>query len=140
MVTGVDLALDDLIHVGTPGLKVLGLRLAQLAAGRASRGPRIVSARVEGQDRRRIRVSFRDVNDRLVSRGRPTGFSLQVPADAKDSQHFNTVLEGDSVVLLVQNEVPGGTVLWYGRGLDPYANLVDGKNMALPVTGPVAVE
>jgi sialate O-acetylesterase len=140
MVAGIDLALDDLIHVGTPGLKVLGLRLAQLATGRTLRGPRIVSARIEGPDRRRIRVTFRDVNGRLVSPGRPTGFSLQIPADAKDPQHFNTLLEGDSVVLLVQSDVPGGTTLWYGRGLDPYANLTDEKNMALPVTGPVPIE
>jgi sialate O-acetylesterase len=140
MVAGIDLALDDLIHVGTPGLKVLGLRLAQLATGRALRGPRIVSARVEGADRRRIRVSFRDVNGRLISHGRPAGFSLQVPPDARDPQHFNTLLEGDSVLLLVQNEVPGGAMLWYGRGLDPYANIVDEKNMALPVTGPLPIE
>lgn len=139
MVAGIDLALDDLIHVGAPGLKILGIRLAQLVSGRAQRGPRIVSARFDGADRRRVRVECSDVNGKLASRGRPAGFSLQVPEGAKDPQHFNTVIEGNTVLLLLQNEAPAGTVLWYGQGLDPYANIVDEKNMALPVTGPVPI-
>jgi len=139
MVAGVDLGLDDGIHIGTPGLKVLGLRLANLAAGKAQRGPRIAAVRFEDSVRLRIRVEFSDVNGRLVSRGRPAGFSLQVPEGARQILHFNTILDGNSILLLLNGEAPQGTMLWYGRGLDPYANIMDEKNMALPVSGPIAI-
>jgi hypothetical protein len=33
--------------------------------------------------------------------------------------------------------VPEGANLWYGHGLDPYCNLTDGLDMAVPVFGPV---
>lgn len=140
MVSGIDLALDDGIHIGTQGQKVLGLRLAKIAAGKALRGPRVASARFEGSGRRRIRIEFRDVNGRLVSRGRLAGFSVQVPEGGKDPGLFNTIVDGNTVLLLLGGEAPQGTTLWYGRGLDPYCNIVDEKNMALPVTGPVAIE
>ncbi len=140
MVSGIDLALDDGIHIGTQGLKVLGLRLANIASGKTLRGPRMVSARFDGPGRRRIRVEFRDANGKLVSRGRPSGFSLQVPEGARDPGIFNTALDGSTVVLLLNAEAPPGTTLWYGRGFDPYCNIVDEKNMALPVTGPLPIQ
>jgi sialate O-acetylesterase len=140
MVSGIDLALDDTIHIGTEGLKVLGLRLANLASGRTRGGPRIASARFEDSGRRRVRIEFRDVNGRLVARGRPSGFSIQVPEGAKDPLHFDTILDGPAVVLLLQNEAPAGALLWYGRGFDPYANIADERNMALPVSGPLPIQ
>ena len=75
-----------------------------------------------------------------MSRGRPAGFSLQVPEGGKDPAFFNTILDGSTALLLLNAEAPAGAQLWYGRGLDPYANIVDERNMALPVTGPVAIQ
>jgi len=139
MVSGIDLDLDDGIHIGTQGLKVLGLRLANLASGRTQRGPRIASVRFEDPARRRLRIEFRDANGRLAARGRPSGFSLQVPEGAKDPGHFDTVLDGSTVLLMLNAEAPAGTALWYGRGFDPYCNIVDERNMALPVSGPIPI-
>jgi len=139
LVAAIDLALDDQIHIGTSGLRALGARLALLASGRGPRGPRIASARFDDPSRRRIRVSVSDANGTLTSSGRPAGFSLHAPSGANPLV-FKTLLEGASVLLFTQSEIPAGTTLWYGRGLDPYANIVDEKNVALPVTGPLAIE
>ena len=32
-----------------------------------------------------------------------------------------------------------GTVLWYGWGMDPYCNITDAEDMAVPAFGPVAL-
>ena len=46
----------------------------------------------------------------------------------------------DTVVLKLTGPVPEGASLWYGYGLDPYCNLTDGLDMAVPVFGPVALD
>src|SRR5690606_38514396 len=70
MVPAIDLPLDDLIHVGTNGLKRLGARLAKIADrelfGNTSieRGPRLESV-VSSPTDNTIRVRFANVNGRL---------------------------------------------------------------------------
>ena len=44
----------------------------------------------------------------------------------------------DTVVLKLSGAVPANASLWYGYGMDPYCNLVDGSDMAVPVFGPIA--
>ena len=46
----------------------------------------------------------------------------------------------DTVVLKLTGAVPEKASLWYGYGLDPYCNLVDGLDMAVPVFGPIALD
>jgi sialate O-acetylesterase len=46
----------------------------------------------------------------------------------------------DTVVLQLTGAVPAKSFLWYGHGLDPYANLVDAHDMAVPVFGPIALD
>ena len=46
----------------------------------------------------------------------------------------------DTVVLKLSGPVPEKASLWYGYGLDPYCNLVDGSDMAVPVFGPIALD
>jgi sialate O-acetylesterase len=46
----------------------------------------------------------------------------------------------DTVVLRLTGAVPAKSFLWYGHGLDPYANLVDSRDMAVPVFGPIALD
>jgi sialate O-acetylesterase len=47
----------------------------------------------------------------------------------------------DTVVLkLVGKAIPEGLNLWYGYGLDPYCNLADGLDMAVPVFGPIRLD
>jgi type 1 glutamine amidotransferase len=46
----------------------------------------------------------------------------------------------DTVVLKLAGAIPPRAFLWYGCGLDPYCNLVDGLDMAVPVFGPIALD
>jgi sialate O-acetylesterase len=148
MVSSIDLALDDLIHIGTPGLMVLGQRMAKLAAtdlfgGGVLRGPRFDSVKyVETPYGKTLRLRFSQVNGGLQSTGRLHGFSIssgeegpERPAIYKQEIALD---EPDTVVLWVW-ELPENPYLWYGRGLDPYCNLTDGENMSAPVFGPVPI-
>jgi type 1 glutamine amidotransferase len=46
----------------------------------------------------------------------------------------------DTVVLKLAGAVPEKASLWYGYGMDPHCNLVDGLDMAVPVFGPIALD
>jgi type 1 glutamine amidotransferase len=46
----------------------------------------------------------------------------------------------DTVVLELSGPVPAGASLWYGYGMDPYCDLTDGSDMAVPVFGPIALD
>ena len=49
-------------------------------------------------------------------------------------------LEGDSALLhLTVDTLPRGTELWYGWGLDPYCNVTDAQDAAVPAFGPITV-
>ncbi len=45
----------------------------------------------------------------------------------------------DTVVLKLTGAIPANANLWYGHGLNPYCNLVDGFDMAVPAFGPIAL-
>jgi hypothetical protein len=46
----------------------------------------------------------------------------------------------DTVVLKLTGPVPEGASLWYGHGYDPYCNLTDPLDMAVPVFGPIPLD
>jgi sialate O-acetylesterase len=46
----------------------------------------------------------------------------------------------DTVILKLSGPIPEKAALWYGNGLDPYCNLTDGLDMAVPVFGPMTLE
>ena len=46
----------------------------------------------------------------------------------------------DTVVLKLSGPLPEKASLWYGYGMDPYCNLADGSDMAVPVFGPIALD
>lgn len=147
-VSVIDLPLDDLIHVGTPGLKRLGARLAKIvrrelfAEKSLKVGPRLDGVKVS-EDGREIHVRFSQVNGRLAPTTSVTGFSLQ---DAKGKALpliYNAsvqALHPSVVVLKLQRKAPAGAKLWYGAGLDPICNLVDAEDMAALAFGPVTFE
>ena len=149
MVSGIDLALDDGIHVGTPGLKVLGQRLANLAehdlfGGKVARGPRLekiepVKGTPYGQQ---LRVKFASLNGGLKAAGRVSGFGISAGPDAANAPCIfkqEVAPDDPSTIVLWVEGVPDNAQLWYGHGLDPYCNVVDDANMAAPVFGPVAI-
>ncbi len=146
MVASIDLGLDDPIHIGTPGLKVLGYRAANLAerdlfGGDTLGGPRFEEVtREETRFGMTYRVRFSGVNGALQAAGRPSGFSVSA---GPEGGNFPAVykVEFDAgapdTAILWTGKLPEDPHLWYGRGLDPYCNITDGANMAVPVFGPV---
>jgi sialate O-acetylesterase len=135
MVSAIDLELDDSIHVGTHGLKRLGRRLADVADGLLA--PELVGATFEAE-RSRIRVTYRYVRGGLHSSGRPSGFSLRDSNGIELPFVYKVILhENTAVLYLLDDPLPPGTVLWYGWGLNPYCNVTDAADAALPAFGPL---
>jgi hypothetical protein len=161
VVSVVDLELDDLIHVGTAGLKRAGRRLALVALherfGRPWGTTPTLDAVAKGPGNTLV-VKFKGVNpevpggkgdDAAAQDGyglRPprhiAGFSLRKGDGAVVPLIYDAVAgrSRDTVVLKLVGPVPEGASLWYGWGVDPYCNLTDGLDMAVPVFGPVPLD
>jgi sialate O-acetylesterase len=203
VVSVIDLELDDLIHVGTQGLKRTGQRLARIAQrelfgqvgaatptlDRISRGPgNTLSLKFKGVNMRPGTTSMTAMGRGGLGGVQPTGFGAsmsqgpggggggmvgtmpvspglaqsageQMGVGLKPERHiagfsirkedgtqipliFETAVgkAHDTVVLKLAGPVPEKSFLWYGHGLDPYCNLVDGADMAVPVFGPIALD
>jgi sialate O-acetylesterase len=139
MVTCVDCELDDGIHVSTTDFPLLAKRLANLATGQTRKGPRPVSAKLEGSI---IRVEFAEVNGRLTHNGRLAGFSIHDSVGVALPLIFRQRVSAGNpsvVELLIGGKLPGDAVLRYGAGRDPYVNLRDEAGMAAPVFGPMPI-
>ena len=72
------------------------------------------------------------------------GFSLRKKDGAEAPLIFDAVVgkARDTVVLKLNGPLPDKekTFLWYGYGFDPYCNLVDALDMAVPVFGPIPLD
>ena len=135
VVTAIDLGLDDLIHIDTAGLKLIGKRLSEVAAGRPAPDFGSVSFKSQG---RTLRVSFTNIQGSLRAAGRPSGFTLREPDGQEIFGIFKISLDGDAALLHLTDEaVPAGAQLWYGWGVDPYCNVTDSVDAAVPAFGPV---
>ena len=149
MVASVDLVLDDGIHVSTPDQKRLGRRLADLAShdlfprlayGDHKPGPRPVSAQFENGI---VKVRFSSVNERLESSGRISGFTIHDDKGAPVAAIYKVRVdpaEASTVLLSISGKLPDRATLWYGFGKDPYCNLRDAADMAVPVFGPMEIK
>ncbi len=150
LVAAIDTDLDDLIHVGTQDLKLLGYRMAKLAItdlfpnvkgfGPFQRGPRPVSAIYKDG---LVRVSFSHVNGKLKADGRMAGFSIHNAAGEPLASIYKIRVdpaEPGSLLLYTVSKPPEGAVLHYGYGKDPYCNLRDEAAMAVPVFGPMPIQ
>ena len=140
MTTGIDLELDDGIHVGTDSFPALALRMANLAEGKAKRGPRPVSAKANGAT---ITVAFDQVNGKLTHIGRLNGFTIHNAEGKPVPMIYRQRISASNpnqVELLFGGKLPEGATLHYGYGKDPYLNLVDEANMPCPVFGPLPIQ
>ena len=146
MITAIDTSLDDGIHVSALDHKRLGKQFAVLVQGNLKRGPRPVSAKVEPgvhPNTSFLRVTYSDVNGRLESDGRISGFSIHAPQGEALTVVFKTIVDpaNPSAILLVfAGKLPDGAVLHYGFGKDPYCNLRDSAGMSAPVFGPMPIQ
>jgi sialate O-acetylesterase len=146
MVTAVDLPLEDGIHIATPGLKVLGTRLAGQALRLLGRdrktgpGPGFRSAEPEGEKRDQVRVWFDGCNGDLAPDRLVRGFSIRDAAGKDLEMVFEAMpdpRQPGSVLVLLRAPVPDGSFLFYGWGTDPACNLADSAGCAAPAFGPV---
>jgi len=155
-VASIDLDLDDNIHIGTPGLKRLGRRLAKVAEHelfgneRLTTGPRVVSVTLADADwydrvvkNGAVRVRFEGVNGRLWPDCHIAGFSLRDDAGNEIAEFFDVMVDPEdptSVLCLLGKPIPPDAKLWYGYGLNPYCNLVDEEDMAVLAFGPMPIQ
>ena len=140
LVSAIDLELDDLIHIGVHGLKRLGRRLALAATGHPA--PALQGVTLEGNGAR-LRVTFQGGRGGLNAPGRPTGFSLHDVQGQQLTTLYKTTLEGHDAVLhldIGSGPLPSGTQLWYGYGLNPYCNITDAEDQAVPAFGPIPLD
>lgn len=153
MVASIDLRLDDAIHIGTPDLKRVGARLANLALrdlfGHTDiqSSPHPVSAKIIPHIWKRIVVKFDRMNGKLNSDGRLNGFSVR-KANGEEilSIYDQTINPDDPTEVFLdfqadwgENILPEDATLWYGYGKNPYCNLRDERDMACPVFGPMEI-
>jgi hypothetical protein len=164
VVAGVDLELDDTIHLGTDGLKRLGHRLGLIALRELYGLPGATNPNFEkvtkGPDQTLI-VKFKGVNMETLTNVlggirhfgesshaglRPArhiaGFSIRTEEGAEIVAIFDARvgLSGDAVILHLGDKLPKKAQLWYGRCHNPYCNLTDGLDMAVPAFGPIPLD
>ena len=140
MTTGIDLELDDGIHVGTDSFSTLAARLANLAEGKLQRGPRPGAVSVKDSI---VTVNFTHVNGALKHTGRLNGFSIHDALGKPVPLIFRqrvSAANPNAVELLIGGKLPEGATVHYGYGRDPYVNLVDEANMPCPVFGPIPIQ
>ncbi len=150
MVASIDCTLDDGIHVSTRDLKRLARRLADEASrdlfprinryGELKRGPRPLSAKYENGV---VTVTFASVNGRLETVGRISGFSIHGQKGEPVPLIYKSAIDpaaASSVLLYVGGKLPQNATLRYGFGEDPYCNLHDATDQAVPAFGPLAIQ
>lgn len=146
--TAVDLPLSDPIHVSTRGLRRLGRRLARLASGAATpltieEITKTVTPGTDGApDAVQVRVRIGGASGPLSPAEHVAGFSLRDAAGHDKGGIFAVTVDGDApstVVVHAATTLTDGDSLWYGYGFDPYCNLVDADDAAVPAFGPVAL-
>lgn len=148
VVPAVDLDLDDGIHISTRAFPELAQRMARVAARLAcndrTEKPALqpVSARfLEPKPGfgMGVEVRFAHVVGGLHSTGLAQGFSLLDRLGRPLRAIYKTVLMRDRVHLYVNGMCPSGMQVSYGHGVNPVCNVSDGRGMAVPVFGPLAI-
>ena len=152
VVPAIDLPLDDVIHVGEAGHERLGARMAEISLNTVynrkdgATGIDFESCELSPKTdvlHNTIRVRFKGVNGKLQSKGDPTGFSIRSDKPNGDDPCVFKVefdpKDPASVVVWYSAPLAKPTYLYYGAGMNPYVNIVDSKDMAVPAFGPIAI-
>jgi hypothetical protein len=94
------------------------------------------------QEGQTVRVRYTEVNRKLTSEGRLSGFAALTPQGDEFPLFYKMQVDpadGNSVLLHFPGQFPAGTQVSYGHGKNPYANLRDEAGLAAVVFGPLAV-
>jgi len=145
MVAAIDLPLCDGIHLSTLGQQRLGRRLAKLARAvvyqdaTLQAGPHPIAVERDAHDPCRLTVRYAGVNGQLLPADRVAGYSLYAPGSERNIVCTALVAGAATVHVHAYTAIPPDSRLWYGKGLMPFCNLVDGEDLAAPVFGPWVV-
>lgn len=144
VVPAIDLSLDDAIHVDTPGLRRLGVRMARAARTLAygaslPLGPRPATPEVSA-DRLSIRVPFTGIVGRLTERGRVVGVRVSAGESGVAIADCRVVPSGCGLLIALTEPLPSGASLHYGAGLSPTCPLRDEADMPVPTFGPLPLD
>ena len=90
-----------------------------------------------------LAVKYKNLNGRLTSEGRPTGYALSMSPDKLDRRHtFRVDLRGDTAY--IRYEIPyeqmKDAYLFYMFGNDTYANITDEDGRPVPAMGPIPLK
>jgi sialate O-acetylesterase len=104
------------------------------APGRGMMGPGMAPSVGQGQGQGRV-VGLQP--DRHIA-----GFSIRKEDGTELPLIFDAAVgpARDTVILKLNGTVPEKSFLWYGHGFDPFCNLVDALDMAVPVFGPIPLD
>lgn len=155
VVPAIDLELDDGIHIGGKGHHILGHRLARIADRlvHRTRGVkpaitvkhleiiRTPEARPEAACSS-VRITYDNVVGRLVSDGRPTGFTLLNEKGQDIGGIYKTSLSGKTVTIhtnMSKAQLLPHSVS-YGHGRCPVCNITDSDGMSIPVMQAVEID
>lgn len=153
VVPAIDLPQDDLIHIGTAGHERLGRRMAEVALNQVYKQDNGATAidyasyeivpMLDGVPNS-MRVHFKGVNGKLQAEGRPNGFVLRSDKPGSDGPMvFRVDLDPKdpaAVIIRYSKPIDKPISLYYGVGLNPYVNIVDSKDMAIPAFGPIEIK
>lgn len=156
MVTALDLAHSDMVHLGTEGQRVLGHRLAEVALSEIYKKPGhghpidLESVRLGAQTIGRttetlIHLHFKGVSGRLQVREGATEFQLEPVGKAISYPPSVIAVEADpqdpaGLKLVVFPPLAEPMKLSYAVGLHPAVGTVDERGMGLPAFGPIVVK
>ncbi len=143
--------LDDLIHISGKSHVRLGRYAADVMASMCGYRPsamppvlkKCVMFRHPVSGWATVDVTFDNVIGGLASEGRASGFSLAEPGKPPAIDYvYDVSLDGDTARLRIHREIGDvkGLLLYYGYGLNPYANVTDAAGRAMPCFGPVGFE
>jgi hypothetical protein len=151
----IDLELDDGIHIGGKGHRVLGRRLARLADRLVHRTPgakpgiRVRKIELVPTPHSRpeslwqsVQITYGNVVGRLRSDGRPTGFALLDDGGRDLQAIYKTTIAGRSVTLHTTMSAYELSILnvSYGHGRCPVCNITDSDGMSIPVMQAVRID
>lgn len=153
VVPAIDLPLDDQIHIGAPGQERLGKRMAEVALTYVYNITRHGTP-IDFQSyeilpaldplHNRMRVKFTGVSGSLQAKGRPAGFEFR-PEDPNRNGPMVFKVEFDpddpsSVIVWYSKPINRPVTFYYGPGMNPYVNITDSRDMAIPAFGPITIE
>jgi sialate O-acetylesterase len=153
LTTGIDLELDDCVHLSTASNKLLGARLGEIALthvyGLQGHGDQITPQSITLEKDSvtgswYLHLHYKGVTGNLKSAGLPSCFEIRFGNELRLShviskvQTFAQDPEGLKLFLSVLPEEPVNLVC--GAGTHPYMNITDSRNMPVPAFGPVLID